>query len=149
MTAAITSSKAESRPARSLAVGCALLAGVVFTAAVIVAAIGSRGISTQSVLCAAAAGAVCWVAASGALAATYYGNRWQAPVHGMLMGMLFRLALPLVAVIAFNNLRDALPVEGVSSTILGVYLIALVVETLLALQIVSPTTSARVAAATK
>jgi len=90
---------------------------------------------------AALAGGVCWLAASAALAATYWGNRFQAPVQGMLVGMMFRLGLPMAAVVALSQTSERPLASGAATTILGVYLLALVVETLLAVRMVAPTTA--------
>ena len=92
----------------------------------------------ESLVAAAIGGGVCWLAASLALAATFLGNRLQAPVQGVLAGMLFRMGLPLAAIMALPKLGGAWAPPGVATTILGVYLVALVVETVLALRMVPP-----------
>jgi hypothetical protein len=120
----------------SLAGACALLAASVLPAALVVAAIACGGFSSQSLVCAAIGGGICWIAAALALAATFFGNRYHAPVPGVLAGMIFRMGLPLVALVAISKLADPLAASGVTNTILGVYLVALVVETLLAVRMV-------------
>jgi hypothetical protein len=119
-----------------LAFSCALLAIVIAAAAVGIAALVHRGLTPEATTAAAIAGAVCWLAAAVALVATYLGNLWQAPVQGVLLSMLFRMGLPLAALIVLPQLGGAFGASGVTSTILGVYLVALAIETALALRMV-------------
>jgi len=121
-----------------LIIACAVLAAIIAGAAVVVSAVVCGGFTLNSLVCAAVSGGVCLIAACGALVATYLGSVWKAPVHTLLVGMLFRLALPLVAIILLNNVNGMLPARSISSTIVGVYLIALVVETLLAVRLLMP-----------
>jgi len=120
----------------SLVASCAVLAVVLAPVAILVAWISSGRFSADTLLAAAIGGGICWLAASLALTATYLGNRWHAPVQGVLAGMLFRLGLPLMAIIALPKLGSPWTPTGVAATILGVYLVALVVETGLALRMV-------------
>jgi hypothetical protein len=122
---------------------CALLAVLIAPAAVAVAALANRGFSSQSLEYASIAGGICWVAAALALAATFFGNQYRAPVQGVLAGMAFRMGLPLAAVIVLPTLGGPLAAGGMTMTILGVYLVALVIETLLALRLVPPQSSPR------
>jgi len=107
-------------------------------AAMLVAAIFNGGLSAQALRSAGVGGGICWLAAALALTATFVGNRFHSPVQGMLVGMFFRMGLPLAAVVALPQLGGPLATSGVTMTILGVYLVALVIETLLALRMVSP-----------
>lgn len=120
----------------SLVASCAILAAILAPAAILAAWLGVGRFSSESLAAAAIGGGVCWVAASLALGATYLGNRWKAPVQGVLAGMLFRLGLPLSAVVVLPKFGDAWAPPGVATTILGVYLVALVAETALALRMV-------------
>ena len=115
-------------------------------AAVVVSSVVCGGFTLESLLCAAVSGGICSIAACGALAATYFGSLWKAPVHALLVGMLFRLALPLVAIIVLNQIEVG---RRIGSTIVGVYLIALVVETLLAARLLMPAAQSPVGAAGK
>jgi len=128
---------------------CALLAVVIFMAALVVAAIACQGFSTESLICAFLGGGVCCVAACGGLATTYFGSRWHLPVQGILLGMLLRMGLPLAVLIALNQTAASSPVRGIGPTILGVYLIALTLETVLAVRIVMPAAKAQVVIASK
>ena len=92
------------------------------------ASVAEAAISWQSVMVAAAAGAICYVAAASSLVAVFVGNQVGLPVQGMLLGMLFRMGLPLAAILALGNQRT------LGATIVVVYLLALVVETILAVR---------------
>jgi hypothetical protein len=115
-----------------------VLAVVIVPAAVLVAAISNGGLSAPALTSAGIGGAICWLAGTLALTATFLGNRFQAPVQGMLVGMLFRMGLPMAALVAVSQSAGLRAMTGLSSTILGVYLVALVVETLLALRMIPP-----------
>jgi hypothetical protein len=121
---------------------CALLGVLLAPVALLVAAVCQRGFSGQSLAAAAIAGGVCWLAAALALGATVLGNRCRSPVQGVLAGMLFRMGLPLASLVVLPKLGGPFAASGVATTILGVYLAALVIETVLALKMVPLQTSA-------
>lgn len=129
-------------PGTGLVVGCSLLAAVVLPASIVVAVLYERSLSGQVLIDVAIGGGVCWLAASLGLASTLIGNRLQSPVQGMLIGMIFRMGLPLAAVIVLPRLGGGLDWRGVTANILGVYLVALVTETFLALRMVPSLSSA-------
>jgi len=134
-----TASVPASRPSlMGLAQSCALLGVGLVSVAVVIACVVSGGVSTPALQSAALAGGICWAAATFALTATFVGNWLQAPVQGMLAGMLFRMGLPLTAILVANT-TSARP--GTAVTILSVYLVTLVAETTLALRMVSPATA--------
>jgi len=70
------------------------------------------------------------------LAVTFAGNQLGMPVQGLLLGMLFRMGLPLAAIIALGTQRT------LGATIVVVYLLALIAETILALQMTPTKTQA-------
>jgi hypothetical protein len=115
---------------------CALLGLVLAIAAILIAAAVHRGMEQPTFVAAAIAGGVCWAGGSLALVATYLGNVFRAPVQGMLLSMIGRIGLPLASLMLLPQLGGPAAAPGVMSTILGVYLVALVVETILALQMV-------------
>jgi hypothetical protein len=88
------------------------------------------------VAAAAIALGVCWVSGSLALVCTFVGQRLGAAIHGVLVGMIFRMGLPLVTGIALQRNNPPLADAGVLLMILGLYLVALLVETLLSLRFV-------------
>jgi hypothetical protein len=90
----------------------------------------------SGIAAAATAGLVCWLSASLALVSLFVSQRLKAPVQGVLVGMIFRMGLPLAAGMALNEAVPLLADAGVFWMILGLYLVALVVETLLSLRFV-------------
>jgi hypothetical protein len=127
-------------------VSCALLAAAIFPAALVVSWLVSGRLSASALTSAAVGGSVCFLAAALALTTTYLANRFEAPVQGVLVAMLFRMGLPLAALIVLPKVGGPWATPGVTSTILGVYFVALVLETLLSLKMVAPRPNALKAA---
>jgi hypothetical protein len=125
---------------------CAML-GMVLAPVALGISVFQGGWTSESLVRAALGGGICWIAAVLALVSTYLGNRWHSPVQGLLLGMLFRMILPLAAVLVLTNLGGPLALPDIATTILGVYLVALVLETLLAVRMISPVSEARAKAA--
>jgi hypothetical protein len=123
-----------------------LLAIVIAPAAMINAAVFHGAISPTALTAAGIAGGICWSAAVLGLTCTWLGNVLHSPVQGLLGGMLFRMGLPLVAIMALLQSGGQFGAAGLTGTILGVYLVTLVVETALAVRMVPP--EARTARAT-
>jgi hypothetical protein len=119
-----------------LMVSCAVLGLMIGPFALLIASMPSGGVSDETLARAGIGGGVCWLAAVLALTATYLGNRLQAPVHGLLAGMLFRLGLPLAAIVVLPKLEGPLAGASITTTILGTYFVALIVETALSLRMV-------------
>jgi hypothetical protein len=134
VTVPATKANSASSSYASLIAACALLLVAVGPAAFIAAAGFERAITWRTVSIAAAAGSVCYVAAAMSLVVTFAGNQLGMPVQGLLLGMLFRMGLPLAAIIALGMQRT------LGATIVVVYLLALIVETVLALRM-TPTKS--------
>ena len=141
MVQASSSHEARSS-AKSLLVSCALLGIVIAPFSLLVATVCRREVSGESLFVAAVAGGLCWIAAAMALTATWLGHRFQSPVQGMLLGMLFRMGLPLVAVVGLPQAGGVFAASGLAVTILGVYLAALLTETLLAVRLIAPLSGA-------
>ena len=120
----------------SLIACCALMAVVIAPVSLLIAALASGGASPRALMNAALSGGICWLAAALALSVTWFGNRFQAPVQGVLGGMLFRMGLPLAAIALLPQLGEPFSAAGMSSTLLGVYLVTLVMETALAVRMV-------------
>jgi hypothetical protein len=123
--------------AAELVRSCAVL-GIAIAPVAALIAVSACGLTTGAWLSAAIGGGVCWLAGALALTAGFLGNRLGAPVPGVLAGMLVRMTLPLVALIVLTHWAAPLGANGVATTILGVYLVALVVETLLSLRMIAP-----------
>jgi len=124
---------------------CILLGSIIVPVALAITAVFNRSLSLQPLIVAAISGGVCWMAAALALAATFVGNRFNLPVQALLIGMLFRLGLPFAALMGISIVDRNLAEHGLAPTILGTYLVALLVETLLAVRIVPITTPAKAA----
>jgi len=121
---------------KSLLASCAILAAVLapFTVAVAWFAYGRSG--SIGIAAAAIAGGVCWLSASLALATVYLGQMLNNPIGGILGGMFFRMGLPLGVGMAIQQSHEPLANAGSFLMILGLYLVALVVETMLSLKFV-------------
>jgi len=132
-------SRAARSALQSMIALCALLAIVIAPLALSIAAIWNRGVSREALLVAVVSGMICWVAGATALCVTVIATQLQAPVHGVLLGMLFRMALPLAAIVVFTQSHHPLAIAGLAQTTLGVYLVTLVAETLLTLRMVPST----------
>ena len=128
-----------------LIAACALLAAVLLPAGLLIGWIVAWRFDRLVLQAALIAIGVCWISGTFALAAAYAGGRLGMPVHGFLLGMLFRTGLPLAAGVALSRVGP-LAEAGIFSMILGVYLCALVVETLLSLYLIQPATRVRPAA---
>jgi len=85
-------------------------------------------------LVAAIAGGVCWLGATLALICSAMFRGQQQALNGMLLGMLFRMGLPLGTGVILSQQVGFLAEAGIFGTILVYYLLALVVETLLSLR---------------
>lgn len=121
----------------SLIGSCALLLAVVAPSAMTTAAVLERSLSWQAASVAVVAGGICYFAAALSLVATFVGNRFGYPVQGLLLGMALRMGLPLVALIGFGS-RGTL-----GATLVVVYLLALIADTILALRMMPPGSRAK------
>ncbi|MGE5194166.1 MAG: hypothetical protein ACM3U2_16845, partial [Deltaproteobacteria bacterium] len=86
--------------------------------------LGTRGLN--GVFAAAAAAGVCWFGSTAALIVAGLSNRTSHAVQGHLLGMFFRLGLPLAAGIVFQKVGGPLAEAGVFGLIVIFYLITLV-----------------------
>lgn len=91
----------------------------------------------SGVLAALATAVVCGLAAGFSLIITVTALRIGQPVGGILAGMVVRMAVPFVAIMAVPQLDDAVRGTGVQEMLLGYYVVALTVETWLLVQWVS------------
>jgi hypothetical protein len=121
---------------KSLFASCAILFAVL---APLSFAIGLWAYSRSGaigVAAAAIAGGVCWLSASLALVSVYLGQKLGNPIGGIVGSMFFRMGLPLGAGLAIQQWQPPLAGAGCFLMILGLYLVALVVETALSLKFV-------------
>ena len=128
VTGLTPSANSATLPWTRLVGSCAWLAAVVIPGALVAAVICGGTFAWQTISTAAIAGGVCYVAAALSLVATFVGNRAGYPVQGLLIGMFFRMGLPLLAIAAVGT-RGTL-----GATIVLVYLLALIADTILALR---------------
>ena len=128
-----------------LVAACAVLAAVLLPAGLLIGWVVAWKFDAQVAQSALIAAGICWFAGTLALAAAQVGSRLGMPLQGFLAGMLFRTGLPLGAGIALNRVGP-LAESGIFTMILGVYLCALVVETILSLYLSQPAARIRRAA---
>jgi hypothetical protein len=93
-----------------------------------------------------AAGLICWLAAVLALAITVVGTSRGWPVQAMLAATLFRMGIPLAVVFVSPLLGGVWASRAWAGMLVGVYLVALAAETLVAVRMV-PDCRRRMAAA--
>ena len=97
--------------------------------------IASRQYGAGAYQASAVAAALNWAAGALALAVMAWssGKPWR--LHGVLAAMGMRLALPMVALVYFSQSASPLARHGVAGLVVVHYLVGLVVETLLSLQL--------------
>lgn len=128
-----------------LVAACAVLAAILIPVGLLVGWAVAWRFDAEVAQAALLATGVCWFAGALALSATQVGSRLGMPLQGFMAGMLFRTGLPLGAGIALNRVGP-LAESGIFTMILGVYLCALVVETILSLYLIQPAAAPRPAA---
>jgi hypothetical protein len=101
----------------------------------------------MGVIAAAVAAAVCWLAATLALAIVVLFRGPKHGVSGILGSMLIRMALPLVAGTVLSRQGGPLAEAGVFGLIVIFYLFTLAIETWLSVSLVGPVSSNKQSAA--
>ncbi len=119
---------------------CAIIAAVLLPFAAVIAWFGYRHAGLLGLEAAGIAFAVCWLSASLALSIAWIGHQINFSALAVFGGMLVRMGLPLGVGLALKKLSPDLSEAGVFTMILGLYLVALVVETLLSLRYVPQST---------
>ena len=127
------------RPPR-LWVACAALTAVTLVAALIVGWVGFAGHGVSGLWAAAVAAGVCWFGAMSALLLTAIASNPKQAVGRHLLGMGFRMGIPLVVGFLLHRQGGALSKAGVFGMILAFYLLTLIVETWLSLRLLAPAT---------
>ena len=120
----------------SLLRACAVLFAVLAPLSIAIACFAYTRSGTVGIVAAAIAGGLCWVSGSLALAAAFLGQRWNNPIAGILGGTLLRLGFPLAGGLAIQQTQPPIAQAGCFTMILGLYLVALAVETVLSLKFV-------------
>ena len=129
----------------SLALRVGLLVAVTAVAFTGVAAWRFSQVGVIGIWAAAIAAAICLVGAVAALIATgmLRGGGPHAAVSGMLLGMLFRMGLPLGALVAFQQNGGTLVAAGIVGCLLLVYPVTLLAEVALAVSLLQPPPGSR------
>jgi hypothetical protein len=129
----------------SLVFRVGLLAAVTAVAFAGVAAWRFSQVGAIGIWAAAAAASICLAGAAAALVATgmLRGGGPHAAVSGMLLGMLFRMGLPLGALVAFQQNGGPLVAAGIVGCLLLVYPVTLLAEVALAVSLLQPPPGSR------
>lgn len=125
-----------SRHPANIPLVCLLLTATMTIAFAVAAWIGYARSGATGIAAAAIAGFVCWGGGMIAVMLVAIFRNRQQVVNGALLGMLIRMALPLIVGVAFLQSGGPLADAGVFEMILGYYLVGLVVETLLAVWLI-------------
>ena len=115
---------------------CALLALAVLGFYPLVAGYGYSQFGTMGVASASVAAGLCFAGAAAALMCIAFLQGPTAAVNSTLLGMLFRMGLPLGGAMVLNQSGGPLVAAGVVGMVLVYYLFTLVIETLLSLSLV-------------
>jgi hypothetical protein len=122
-------------PRLNLATCTLALLGAVLAGFAIAASCAYQIHGIDGVAAAATAAAVCWAAAMLALVTSALVRGQFAGLQAMLLGMLFRIGLPLTAGMYLSRRGGALAEAGVFGLIVVFYLLMLAVETPLSLSL--------------
>ena len=120
-------------PRLNLATCALLLLLAVLAGFAIVAPFAYDRHGVDGVLATATAAGVCWSAASLALVASALVRGQFAGFHAMILGMFFRVGLPLAAGVYLTKRGGSLADAGVFGLLVIFYLLTLAVETPLSL----------------
>ena len=118
---------------------CLALTAIVLVALLLVGGVVGSTRGMNGVLAALTAAAICWLGSTVALLLAGYTSRSNQAVQGHLLGMFFRLGLPLAAGMILQKARGSLADAGVFGLIVVFYLVTLVAETLLSLRFIKRT----------
>lgn len=117
---------------------CAWLTLVVVAAFPFFAWFGQVNFGRNGVCSAAIAAGICWLGAAIALAIAARTAGTNNAVTGVLLGMLFRMGIPLAAGFVLRDNVPSLAAAGVLGMVLCYYFVTLAVETLLSVRMIAP-----------
>jgi len=100
--------------------------------------VGYKRSGVPGVQAAGVAAAICWIGAMIALVLGGLMRGTNNSVNGVLLGMLFRMGIPLGGGFALHQNVKGLAEAGVFGMILAYYFVTLFAETLLAVRLVRP-----------
>ncbi len=112
---------------------CALVAFVLMAALALAAPLGFALHGTAGAWAAIAAAATVWIASVAALLAAEFFHGPYDALWGLLFGMGIRMSLPLAACMLVHFQKAELAAAGFVFFVLGFYLVALPIDTLLAI----------------
>ncbi len=121
---------------RSVALGIVLLGAVLGLAAACTAAFAFERHGVDGVFAAVLAAVVCWISASAALFITLQTTGGPQAVTGLFLSIAVRTFPPLLVGVASTAMQGRLAEVGLFGFIVIMYLIALLVETCLAVKLV-------------
>ena len=113
------------------------LTAVVLAAWPIVAAVSTAQKGTSTWAAAGLAAGICWLGATMALVLLACFRDPKTAVQGVLLGMVFRLGLPLVGGLTLSQQSAVLRDAGFFGLVLIFYFVTLATETLLAVSMVN------------
>ena len=117
---------------------CAILTLVVALAFPVFAWFGHKLHGWDGVAASGVAAGVCWLGAAIALVLGGVLGRGGNAANGVLLGMLFRMGIPLAVGIALDRRGGLLADASVFGMILIYYFVTLVAETALSLKLIPP-----------
>ena len=120
-----------------LAWSCLIMTAVLLAVFPVFAYFGFSRSGQWGVTAAGVAGGVCWLSGLTPLLLIGMFRGPQAALNAALIGILFRMGLPLCVAVAFAQQGGELAQAGILGMILGYYLVTLVVDTLLSIRLVS------------
>ena len=142
MTTSESLAKTASTPRGGLALSCAILLFCMLVALLPIAAWASATHGWTGVQAAAVAWLLCTAAAFAALLVSVSFAGTPIAASANLGTMAIRMGIPLIGLVVLPRIVPTLAAAGMLPSLLACYLVALVVETLLALRHVSPSSSA-------
>jgi hypothetical protein len=122
---------------RPVALGIALVGFVLFIAAAVIAALTFEQHGSGAIVAAVVGAIVCWISAGAALIITVQSSGGPQAVPGMMLSIMVRTFPPLGVGIAASAMHSRLAEAGLFGYIVILYLIGLVVETCVAVKLVS------------
>lgn len=119
------------RAAKYIAILGLFLAAVAAVSGIVAA----RQYGTGAYLASAISAALIWSVGSLSLLIVALAPTPQARVNAAMLGMLVRMALPMLAIVYFSKSNHPLAAEGIVGLLVVHYLLGLVVETLLSVRL--------------
>lgn len=121
------------RAAKYIAILGLFLAAV----AAVSGAVAARQYGIGAYLASAVSAAMIWAVGSLSLLVVALAPTPAARVNAALLGMLIRMALPMVAIAYFSKSNHPLAAEGIVGLLVVHYLLGLIAETLLSVRLTS------------